>query len=50
MTDLYTQGAAGLMSNWIETGMRRSQLLRLEKFEQAVDGSLGLVLKNFEGK
>ena len=50
VTDLYTQGAAGLMCNWMETGMRRSQLLRLEKFEQAVDGSLGLVLKNFEGK
>ncbi|MBU5626917.1 TetR/AcrR family transcriptional regulator C-terminal domain-containing protein [Oscillibacter sp. MSJ-2] len=50
VTDLCTRGAAGLMCNWIETGMRRSQLLRLEKFERAVDGSLRLMLKNFEEK
>ena len=50
VVDLFTLGATGFVTEWVEEQMAESHLVNMEKFKIALDGSLESVLQRFARK
>lgn len=50
VVDLFTLGAIGFVTEWVEEQMAESHLVNMEKFKIALDGSLESVLQRFARK